>query len=463
MIRLFRVFFPTTVLALLVSEILILFFSFIFFGLFFLDVDPTFFLIEEDGLLRIAIVVASILLGLYMQDLYGDLRVLKRILLVQQLCMSMGVAFLVQALLGYGRTQYMLPRSQMIFGSLLGLILLVIIRIAYSTVVVRSIGAQRLLLVGNSPVLAEVAGHVAGRPELGVIPIGHITENSETAAGISTVPHLGMLEEIRAIVERTKPDRIVIGMAERRQRLPVNELLQLRLSGIRIEEVAATYEMAFGRVCLRELRPSHLIFSEQLGPSQASVEFQAIYSMVIALASVVLLSPLLALAAVLVKISSRGPILYRQTRVGLEGKLFTVYKFRSMYEDAEAHTGAVWAQRDDPRITPIGRFLRKTRLDEIPQIFNVLRGEMSMVGPRPERPEFVKTLSEQIPFYRQRHCIKPGVTGWAQINYKYGDSLEDTITKLEYDLYYIKNISFALDTYILVNTLKTVLLGRGAQ
>ena len=463
MIRLFRVLFPTTTLAVLVSEILLLFFSYGLVCLFLLDVDPVFFLVEEQGLLRIAIIVASILLGLHLQDLYTELLVRKRTLLVQQLSMATGVGFLVQALLGYARSELILPRWVMIYGSFLALILMTILRLAYSSLVVRAIGAQRFLFAGNSPVLAEVAERVAARPELGVIVVGHISDCSIEMRPIPGVAALGDLSALRTIVEETKPDRIVIGMAERRQKLPVYDLLDFRLSGIHIEEVAATYEMAFGRVCLRELRPSQLIFTEALGPSPNSVALQVIYSTIIALAALMLTLPLLAITAIVVKLSSPGPILYRQTRVGLEGVLFTVLKFRSMYQDAEARTGAVWARKDDPRITPVGRVIRKLRLDELPQLINVLKGEMSIVGPRPERPEFVETLSEQVPFYRQRHCVKPGLTGWAQINYKYGDTMEDTLTKLEYDLYYIKNISLALDIFILVNTLKTVLLGRGAQ
>jgi lipopolysaccharide/colanic/teichoic acid biosynthesis glycosyltransferase len=162
-----------------------------------------------------------------------------------------------------------------------------------------------------------------------------------------------------------------------------------------------------------------------------------------------------------VRLSSSGPILYRQTRVGMDGVPFKLYKFRSMRADAETATGAVWAVKDDPRVTPVGRIIRKIRFDEMPQFFNVLRGEMSIVGPRPERPEFVKTLAEKIPYYRQRHAVRPGITGWAQINYKYGDTLEDSVTKLEYDLYYIKNMSWLLDSYIIFHTLKAMLLSRG--
>jgi lipopolysaccharide/colanic/teichoic acid biosynthesis glycosyltransferase len=190
---------------------------------------------------------------------------------------------------------------------------------------------------------------------------------------------------------------------------------------------------------------------------------QSIYSMGIAIIGSILLSPVMMLVFLLVRLSSRGPALYRQTRVGKNDVLFTLYKFRSMSADAEAASGAVWAKKDDPRVTPLGKWLRRLRLDELPQLFNVLKGEMAIVGPRPERPEFVKELEKKIPYYRQRHCIKPGITGWAQVNHKYGDTLEDTIIKLEYDLYYIKNLAPALDAYIIFHTLKVMLLSRGSQ
>jgi exopolysaccharide biosynthesis polyprenyl glycosylphosphotransferase len=179
--------------------------------------------------------------------------------------------------------------------------------------------------------------------------------------------------------------------------------------------------------------------------------------MLLALAALILAAPVMVLVAIAVRITSPGPVLFRQVRVGLRGQLFTIYKFRSMVVDAEAKTGAVWASRNDPRVTAIGAFLRKTRLDELPQLFNVIRREMSVVGPRPERPEFVQTLTELIPFYAHRHSVKPGITGWAQINYKYGESVEDAVKKLEYDMYYIKNLSPSLDFYIMFHTAKAML------
>jgi exopolysaccharide biosynthesis polyprenyl glycosylphosphotransferase len=186
-------------------------------------------------------------------------------------------------------------------------------------------------------------------------------------------------------------------------------------------------------------------------------------NVVMSAVGVVAATPIMLLTALAVRLTSKGPVLYRQLRVGLDGRPFTLYKFRSMRADAEAETGAVWASKDDPRVTPLGRIIRKLRIDEIPQLFNVLKGEMSVVGPRPERPEMVQSLSEKIPYYRHRHCVRPGITGWAQVNYKYGDTLEDVIRKLEYDLYYIKNMSLSLDNYIIFLTIKATLLSRGSQ
>jgi sugar transferase (PEP-CTERM system associated) len=376
----------------------------------------------------------------------------------------LGVAFLAQAVLSYGRQNWILPKWLMIYGSALALFVLFVWRNLYSAVVLRAVGGEKVLFIGSSPVVFETARHIQQRPELGMSVLGYLDEDCPMQIEPPKyAPRLGCIPDLMRVVGERRPDRIVVGMRERRQRLPVSELLELRFAGITTEEVANLYEAAFGRVCAREIRPSHLIFSTDLGPRPHQVQIQSLYSTVIAGVMALLTLPLMAIVAVLVRLTSTGPILFRQTRIGLYDREFTLYKFRSMRMDAEAATGAVWATKDDPRVTPIGRLLRLLRLDELPQLFNVLRGEMSIVGPRPERPEFVRTLSDQIPYYRQRHCVKPGITGWAQINYKYGNTIEDTITKLEYDLYYIKNMSLSLDAYIIFHTTKTMLLFRGAH
>lgn len=460
--RLFRIFIPTSVLTLLISEITIIFFCYVLASYLLIDVDPVVFLFYDSGATRIAIVAVTLLAGLYFQDLYTNLRVRSKTLLFQQLCLVLGVAFVAQGLLSYGQPSWVLPRWIMMVGSAFCLVLLSAWRLLFTTAGLAVLGAQRVLFLGRSFVLAEIAARLRDRPELGFHAIGFLDDQPEGEL-FDGVPWLGDVKSIRLIVEQHQPDRIVVGLTERRNRLPVNDLLDLRLSGLRVEEAATAFEDAFGRVCARELRPGQLIYSTELGPSAGKLLLQSLYSFFIALAGALLMLPIMLLVAVAVKLSSSGPILFRQTRVGHNSVPFTLYKFRSMRQDAEDTTGAVWAAENDPRVTLVGRWLRLLRLDELPQFFNVLRGEMSIVGPRPERPEFVKMLTEKIPYYRQRHCVKPGITGLAQISHKYSVSLEDTITKLEYDLYYIKNLSPALDAYIIFHTMKVMLLGRGAQ
>ena len=463
MFSLIRSLVPASVLLLLISETILLFFCYILASLLVMDVDPQFFLFEESGLLRITIVVLSILIGLYLQDLYSALHIRSRILLAQQFSMVLGISFLTQALLTYIDRTLMLPRWLMIYGSVFALLLMLLWRMVFVRIALATMGLEKVLLVGTSPVLQELAERIQTREELGYQLIGYLGEPENPDQEIAGIERLGFVPDLRKVVSEAHPGRILVGMSEHRARMPFADLLGLRLSGIYIEEAALAYEQAFGRVCTRALRPSQLIFSTALGPSPKTEGIHTALSTTIALIGTILTLPLIAFVGVLVKITSPGPVLHRQIRSGLNGEPFTVYKFRSMRADAEAVTGAVWASKNDPRITPIGKYLRLFRIDELPQFFNVLRGDMSMVGPRPERPEFVRSLSEQIPFYRLRLSVKPGLTGWAQINHKYGDTVEDTIAKLEYDLYYIKHMSFSLDLYILLNTAKTVLLGRGAQ
>ncbi len=463
MMRIFPVFVPARVFGLLVSEILLILGSFILGSYFVLQVDPADYLLYDGGLTSIALVLVSILIGLYLQDLYSDIRVQSKIVLAQQLCLAIGIAFLIEGFIAYIDKSLRLPARVMAWGSFLSMGTIFGWRTLYSAYVLQVAGREQLLLVGGSSVLLEIAKHLLDHPEAGLVVSGYVDDVHPLDTELPGGKILGPITALREIVLATNPDRIVVGMFERRQRMPVSELLELRLGGHLIEEAATVYERVCGRVCIKELRPSQLIYSGELGPRRQMLAYQELFNMVFASVSVVVSLPVMLLTAIAVRLSSAGPVLYRQVRTGLDGKPFTLYKFRSMYVNAEAETGAVWATRDDPRVTRVGRIIRKLRLDELPQLFNVLKGEMSIVGPRPERPEFVQALSEQIPYYRQRNCVRPGITGWAQINYKYGDTLEDTITKLEYDLFYIKNLSFRLDTYVIFHTVKAMLLTRGAQ
>jgi len=455
----FRRIIPGRVAALLASEFLLIYLCFVAATFAFLRLDAQVFLADDNGWLRIFIVTSCLIVGIYFHDLYSNLRVRLRDLIQYSIVVA-GAAFLAEALLSYLRLpQWVLPAGPMIAGSGLTIAVLLVWRIHFVGALLKVMPSERVIFFGNSPIVAEIVAQLEKHPEKGLTPLGFLDDSASCCA-----QRLGALADLREVVDRLHPDRIVVALSERRSNLPVTRLLELRLSGIRIEDVLSTYEVAFERISTRALRPSQLIFSStELGPDPRRVALQSIYSMAAAAIAALIAAPVMLCVALLIKLTSPGPALFRQQRVGKNDRLFTLYKFRSMVTDAEAQSGAVWAKRNDPRITPVGRWLRKLRLDELPQLFNVLRGEMSIVGPRPERPEFVTELERRIPYYRHRHCIKPGITGWAQINHKYGDTIEDTIVKLEYDLYYIKNLAPALDAVIMFRTAKVMLLSRGAQ
>jgi len=257
--------------------------------------------------------------------------------------------------------------------------------------------------------------------------------------------------------------RVIVAMPNRRGTLPVEELLTLRLKGLKVEEATSWLEKISGRIEVEQLYPSWFIFAEGFRFSTINRIFRRLLNFTTALIGLTLSLPILPLVALAVKLGSKGPVFYRQQRVGRGGEIFYCYKFRTMRQDAEADTGATWASDDDPRITRVGKILRTTRLDEIPQMWCVLKGDMHFVGPRPERPEFVEWLSKEIPYYGMRHVVRPGITGWAQVQYKYGNTVEDAREKLQYDLFYIKNASVGLDLLILFHTIKIVLIGRGAR
>ena len=263
------------------------------------------------------------------------------------------------------------------------------------------------------------------------------------------------------LVKALKVDVVVVALDDRRRHLPTEALLRCRLAGVSVQEREALYEHITGKIAVEAMRPSYLIFNEGFGSSLPAEIAKRTLDIVLSTIGLLLTWPLMILTAIAVRLDSPGPILFTQERVGRDGVSFTLYKFRSMRSDAETATGPVWATEDDPRITRVGRFLRKSRLDELPQLFNVLAGDMSLVGPRPERPVFVEDLAKKIPYYNQRHIVKPGVTGWAQNNYRYGSTIEDALQKLQYDLFYIKNMSLLFDLSILFTTIKTVVLRKG--
>ena len=274
---------------------------------------------------------------------------------------------------------------------------------------------------------------------------------------------IGSYDQLLEIVRRERIDQIVIAMPDRRGKLPVEALLTCKMQGVHVEDGTTFYEKISGKIMLENLRPSWMIFSEGFSISPLLRLLKRLGDILLAGLGLVVAVPLLPVIAMLIKIESRGPAFFTQERVGQNGQLFVLIKFRSMYVDAEKTTGPVYTDANDPRITGVGRWLRCTRLDELPQLLNVLKGEMSFVGPRPERPFFVQQYAKEIPYYAQRLSVKPGLTGWAQVNYPYGATPEDAVEKLRLDLYYIKNMSLLLDLFILLKTAKIAVLGQGAR
>lgn len=321
---------------------------------------------------------------------------------------------------------------------------------------------ERVLIVGTGNPAIELARAVVENKSLGYRVVGFVTEDKSLVGQSLVNPTvIGMVDELKEIVDRERVDRVVVALSDRRGHLPVEQLLKLRLQGrVKIEEGTTLYERVMGKIGVDMLRPSWIIFSGGSKRSRFWFFIRRVLNMTAAAIGLVLTSPIWVLTAIAIKLESPGPVFYKQERVGKNGRTFMVIKFRSMREDAEKD-GPVWASAKDNRITRVGNFIRKVRIDELPQLINVLRGEMSLVGPRPERPFFVEQLTQQIPFYSQRHLVEPGLTGWAQVKYDYGASVEDALQKLQFDLYYIKNASLFFDLWIVFQTIKIVLFGRG--
>ena len=419
----------------------------------------------EGGIARTLLVAAVVQGSLYYADLY-DLRLLSdRREIFIRILHALASASLILALLYYWFPTLIIGRGVFLIASALIMTGVVGWRVAFEWVGNRVGPRERLLLVGTNAAAVDLAREMfTRRSEFGVEIVGFIDPDpARIGAPVLNPGVIGTIEDIPSIVRARRVDRVVVSLADARGKLPMDKLLDLRIDGVNFDHLASVYEEYTGKIAVENLRPSWLVFSPGFRKTRALTAAKRLLDILMSGFGLLLVLPVMGIVAALVKLTSPGPVLYHQRRVGLHGRIFTVHKFRSMRQDAEAATGPVWAAKSgDPRVTPIGRLLRKTRLDELPQLWNVLKGDMSFVGPRPERPEFVKELTRDIPFYGQRHMVRPGLTGWAQVRYTYGATTEDALQKLQYDLFYIKNLSVALDLFIILATVKTVLLGKGA-
>lgn len=421
-------------------------------------------LLQNNGFLKAALAAFVCLAAFYLFDLYDFLVMHDRRELVLRLIQALGLAWIVLAFSFYTFPALMLGRGVSLIALPIALTLMVGWRVSIHWLLGHPDFGERILIVGSGQLAVEVAREVLDRPDAGYRIVGFVGTDADLLGKSLINPRvIGMTEELDAVVKREHIDRIVVAMGERRGQLPTNKLLQLSLAGqVNIEEGASFYERITGRVSLNMVRPSWLIFSGRGRSTKISEVSRNVVHWLVALIGAILSLPIVLVTAVLIKLESKGPVFYKQERVGKNGRVFILTKFRSMRVDAE-EAGPVWASKKDTRTTRVGRVIRKIRVDEIPQFWNILKGEMSFVGPRPERPHFVSQLAEEIPFYEQRHLIAPGLTGWAQIKYPYGASIEDARQKLQYDLFYIKNHGLFLDAIIMFETIKIILFGRGAQ
>ncbi len=415
--------------------------------------DSRMFCLAQIGVLAGAVILTSTIFELYSWN-----RSLQRIKLITRITISVITAFAILAVLFYVVPEITIGRSVLI-AALAMFGICQYLWHSYSSFVFRIPGLnQRCMIVGVGDLardLAEVIEEFSSSYKL----VGFIQpEGVEVKVDPGKI--IGPIDSLPESAVRERVGKIIVALSERRGVLPYKELLNCRFSGIEVIDAVTFYEQVTGKLKIGDINPDWFIYSNGFAFGNLIRFIKRGLDIILALVGIVLTLPLMFLIAVAIKLESPGEVIFSQVRVGEYGREFKIYKFRSMCQDAEAN-GPVWAQQDDCRVTRVGGFLRKSRLDEIPQLFNVLMGDMSLVGPRPERPEFVVQLDHQIPYYAKRHSLKPGVTGWAQVCYPYGASVEDSLMKLKYDLYYIKNFSLLFDLKIILETVRIVLFGKG--
>ncbi len=456
MIRLFNVYYPIRTLILLLGEALIIWTSFLLGAVVEFREDSYLVLNYEGGYVKIFVVTGLVLLCSHWFDLYDTARLNTKGELYFRLLMVPGVLAFLLAGVSYIRPDLLLGNGSSALGLLILTVGLLGWRFGYAWLVQLPILVERVYVLGTGERAQRVVQGLRKDPEIGV-EVASWTGKLEGA-----ITRESVAAHLMEIVNKQRVHRVIVAMPDRRGTIPMRELLQLRLQGVKIEEATSWLEKISGKIEVENLYPSWLIFNDGFRRSSIVIFIRRVVSLSISLVGLILALPLFPLIVLAIRLDSKGPVFYSQARVGKGGKVFKVVKFRTMRQNAEAD-GPQWAGDNDPRVTRVGKFLRASRLDEIPQLWSVLKGDMAFVGPRPERPEFVEWLTKDIPYYGVRHIVRPGITGWAQIKYKYGSTVEDAREKLQYDLFYIKNASVGLDLLIMFLTIKTVLLRRGAQ
>ncbi len=464
MLRILQQYYPIRNVAFMIGEGLVIYFSVLFSNWLFTDNQVSFhFLLSRKAIL----ITLVCLTCLYYNDLY-DLKVINNFSeLVIRLLQSLGVSSIILAMIYFSFPGVILSRWAYICGVVLAIFLIFAWRLSYTYILDNGIFNQKIVLMGSGDLARNIYEQINDKRDCGYEIALLVSENSEAhlPTGDKTIPsiHLNDGDNLLQAIQKSDVDKIIVALKEKRNHFPLKELLDCRVRGIDVLDGNSFYETLTGKLSVEQINPGWLIFSEGFRYSHVKRYLKRLFDVVISAAMIVTLLPLIVFLAVIIKLESSGPVLFSQERVGEKRKPYHVYKFRSMVDDAEKLSGPKWAEDDDPRITRVGKFIRKWRLDELPQLWNVLKGDMSFVGPRPEREFFIEKLEKEIPYYGKRFTVKPGLTGWAQVSYGYGATVEDAVEKLNYELFYIKNMSLLMDIVIVFRTVKTVLFGKGAR
>jgi sugar transferase (PEP-CTERM system associated) len=459
MIRLFNAYFPTRTLLLTVTETFLVILGFVLAVVHWAGttLDANIYLMYENGFGRIGLVAAVFLILMYYFDLYNTLILTNRREVLTRLIGVLGSTFVALAVLYYTFPEIRLGGDVLWVGVIFMAVAIPLWRSFFFVLNRSAAFAERAIIYGEGPLAEPLIQEIRSRAELGIRIAGFVGRDCPVA-GIPSYDNADLAE----LVKRESVRRIVVTMGDRRGRLKVEELLKLKASGIQIQDGPEYYETVTGKIPLESLRLSWLLFSPGFHVPAGLRIYKRLFSLILSSVAIALTAPLMLLVAIAIRLDSKGPVIFRQKRVGEHGELFLVYKFRSMYDGSDkVHLRP--AEHGDPRITRVGYWLRRSRLDELPQLFNIVKGDMAFVGPRPFVPEQEEECVAKIPFYRERWLVKPGATGWAQINRGYNATLEDNREKLAYDLFYIKNVSIGLDLYIIFATFKILLLGKGGR
>lgn len=414
--------------------------------------------------LKSAVLAGIYLLSFYYFDLFTPEMFQPSRHMFNKLVQAIIVALIVQFSIFYIIPSLKVWRGVLFVNILVLPPAIALFRFVLSKILSIKLPGKRVLILGTGELAKKIGQDIYGRPDQGLNLVGFIDDDpSKFGVSIVNPGVVGGYGDIMRVSKAENIDMIIVALPDRRSKLPISALLDCKLRGISVEEGETFKERLSGKIPLDHLKPSWMVFSDGFKSLRSRKLVKRVFDVTFASVLFVLSTPIMLLAALIIKLESKGPAIFKQVRVGENGKVFNIYKFRSMRQDAEAKTGPVWAREQDNRVTRTGKFIRKTRIDELPQLVNVLKGDMSFVGPRPERPFFVSKLIEEIPYYNMRTVVKPGLTGWAQIKYPYGASVEDSLEKLQYDIYYIKNMSPLLDIMIFFMTIKVVLTGKGSR